>query len=171
MNKDKKKIEYVSEENIGDIDKKLKKTRDKLKFCEKERAEYLAGWQRAKADLINYKREQETKISEYYKFANEGLILDILPVLDSFEMAMKHLSENEKDKNNGIEQIRNQLKSILKNNGVEEIQAVGEKFNPELHESIEVVEGKESGLVVEEVQKGYGLHGKIIRPSKVRVGK
>lgn len=166
MNKDNKdKIEYISEEDGEGADKKVKKIKDKFKLCEKERAEYLAGWQRAKADLINYKREQEQKISEYYKFANEGLILDILPVLDSFELALKH------GKDNGIEQLYNQLKNILKNNSVEEIKAVGEKFNPELHESIGVIEEGDSGVVVEEIQKGYKLHGKIIRASKVKIGK
>jgi len=194
------KIEYVSEDGGDEVKDKIKKIKERLKKSEQEgikteqermeseqkrmkaeqerieaeqkAEEYLALAKRAKADFINYKREQEAKISEIIKFANEGLILDILPVLDSFELAMKHLPDDEEaGKDNGIEQLNNQLENILKSNGVEEINAIGEKFNPELHESIEVVEGEEPEVVVEEIQKGYSLHGKVIRPSKVKIGK
>ena len=89
MNKD-EEIKYESEDDTEKAEHKIKKGKDKLHLCEQERAEYLAGWQRAKADLINYKKEQEAKISEIFKFANEGLIYEILPVLDSFELAIKH---------------------------------------------------------------------------------
>jgi len=191
------KIEYVSEDGGDEVKDKIKErlkkfeqegikteqermeSEQKRMKAEQERIEaeqkaeeYLALAQRAKADFINYKREQEAKISEIIKFANEGLILDILPVLDSFELAIKHLSNNEEGgKDNGIEELNNQLENILKSNGVEKNEAVGEKFNPELHESIEVVEGGESGVIVEEIQKGYRLHGKVIRPSKVKISK
>lgn len=164
------KIEYINEDETNSAGKKLKKIKDKLKHCEKERAEYLAGWQRAKADYINFKREQEQKIADYYKFANEGLILELLPVLDSFEAALKHPPAGGKDE--GIQLLYNQLKNILKNDGLEEIKAVGEKFNPEFYESVEVIESdKESGTIIEEVQKGYKLNGKVIRPSRVKINK
>ena len=120
---------------------------------------------RSKADLINYKKEQERKISDYYKFANQGLISEILLVLDSFEEAMKH------SKDEGIKQLYNQLLNILKSNGLEEIKAIGEKFNPEFHESVEEVKGKKSEEIVQEVQKGYKLNNKVIRPSKVKISK
>jgi len=162
MNK-RDKIEYIDDHN-GVADK-IKKVRKKLKTCEKERAEYLAGWQRAKADLINYKKEQEQKIVDYYKFANENLILEILPVLDSFEEALKQ------KKDEGIQQLYNQLMGILKNNGLEEIKAIGEKFNPEFHESIDEVKGEKAGFIAEEVQKGYKLNNKVIRASKVKIFK
>lgn len=161
-------IEYI-EDNEG-IEDRVKKFKNKLKSCEKERTEYLAGWQRAKADLINYKKEQEQKISDYYKFSNEGFISEILPVLDSFELALKH-TKNKKDSEE-ITQLYNQLLSILKSNGLEEIKALGEKFNPEFHESVgEVKSDKGEGIIIEEVQRGYKLHGKVIRPSKVKIGK
>jgi molecular chaperone GrpE len=166
MSKEPDKIEYVSEDS-DEPDKKVKKAKDKLKFCEHDRAEYLAGWQRAKADYINLQREHEQKIADYFKFANEGLILELLPILDSFEAAIKH------DNNNiGVKQLYNQLLSVLKNNGLEEIKALGEKFNPELHEVVETVESdKGERIVIEEIQKGYKLHNKVIRASKVKIGK
>jgi molecular chaperone GrpE len=171
----KEKIEYVSEDGSEKAEDKIKKTKEQLKKAEQERAEYLAGWQRAKADLINYKKEQEAKISEIFKFANEGLIYEILPVLDSFELAMKHFENNHKNAEGlgkeEIKQIYNQFKNILKSSGVEEIQVTGEKFNPEFHESVGEIEGGEQGLIAEEVQKGYKLNGKVIRASKVKIGK
>ena len=172
MGNDKDKLEYISEEDTDGADKKVKKIKEQFKTCEHERAEYLAGWQRAKADYINLHREHEKKIADYFKFANEGLILEFLPILDSFDAAIK----NGGDK--GIEQLYNQLLSILKNNGLEQIKALNEKFNPELHEVIEVVKSdkeegtcpeRSRGVVVEEIQKGYKLHGKVIRASKVKV--
>ena len=161
----KDKVEYIDEQDSDLVDSKLKKTKKKFRACEKERADYLAGWQRAKADLINYKKEQEQKNSDIFKFANEIIIGEILPVLDSFEEAMKH------DKNEGIKQLCNQLKGILKNNGIEEIEAVGEKFNPEFHESVGEIKKGKTGFVVEEVQKGYKLNNKVIRPSRVKISK
>ena len=160
-----KDVKYVPEQDSGGFEKKLKKIRDKLKSCEKERGEYLAGWQRAKADLINYKKEQEQKNSAFFKFANETTISEILPVLDSFEQAMKH------SKDEGTLQLYNQLKNILKNQGLEEIDSKGKKFDPSLHESIGETKGKKQGVVVEEIQKGYKLNGKVIRPSKVKISK
>jgi len=158
------KLEYVSEENSEAFNKKIKKQKNKLKACEKERNEYLNGWQRAKADLINFKKEQEKNNSEIFKFANENLILEILPVLDSFELALNH------KKDEGIEQLYNQFKNILKSNDLQEIKAIGEKFNPEFHESIGEIKGKK-GIIIQEMQKGYLLNGKVVRASRVRIGK
>lgn len=163
----KDKIEYV-EESSEDFAKKLKKAKDKLKSCEKERAEYLAGWQRAKADLINYKKEQEEKNSALFKFANETFISEILPVLDSFEQALKHPPVGGQA-DDGVQQLYNQLKNILKNQGLEEIESIGKKFDPSLHESIGEAKGKKRGVVVEEIQRGYKLNGKVIRASKVKI--
>ncbi len=163
--KNEDEIKYIEEEDNDKADKKVKKVKEQFKHCEQERAEYLAGWQRAKADLINYKKEQEAKISEIFKFANEGLIYEILPVLDSFELAIKHGADN------GTQQLYNQLKNILKSQGLEEIKSFGEKFDPEFHESVGEVEGKEQSVIAEEIQKGYKLNNKVIRASKVKINK
>jgi len=168
MNKKNEEINYISEEDSESIGKKVVKSKNKLKKCQKEKEEYLAGWQRAKADLINYRKEQEKRIVDYYKFANEGLILEILRVLDSFVLALKHVNGKDKE---GLLQIYNQLKNILKSQGVEEIKAVGEKFNPEFHESTGETEGGKKGIVAEELQKGYLLNNKVIRATKVKINK
>jgi molecular chaperone GrpE len=159
----KKKISYISEESelVGD---KLKKLKEQLKECQKEKEEYLTQAQRARADLINYRRRQERVMEELRNYGQANFIKELLPVLDSLEMGAK---ENE-----GVKQIRKQLEIILKNHGLEEIKALGEKFNPEFHEVVGQLKSKEKeGTIIEEVQKGYILGDKVLRASKVRVAK
>jgi len=154
---------------------KLKELEKKIEECEALKSEYLAGWQRARADFLNYKKEEIEKIKEIIKYANEELILKILPILDNFELAEKKLPEDLKNNKyvKGILQTRNQLQDFLKQQGIEEIKSIGEKFDPNFHEAVEEVkiEGKEADIVVEEVQKGYQIHGKLLRPAKVKITK
>jgi len=165
MNKDENKVEYIAEDDGEEKgEKKVKKVKDDLKACHKERAEYLAGWQRAKADYINLEKRTAHEKAEWIKFSNAELILNLLPILDSFEEAIKH------DKSGGILQLYNQLKDLLKKEGLEEIKSLGEKFNPELHEVIENEKGDEKeGTITEEIQRGYKLHGKLIRPARIKI--
>ena len=154
----------------------LEKLKESLKECEKLRDEYLAGWQRQKADFLNYQKEMAKKIEEIIKYANEELIKELLLVLDSFEIALNSLeieglTEIEKRIVHGLELIKTQLEDILKKMGLEEIKGEGEIFNPEFHEVIEEVAGEEEGKIVEVVIKGYLLNGKVIRPAKVKVVK
>ena len=147
----------------GGLNDKIKKMREELKLCQKEKAEYLAGWQRAKADFINARRDEEKNRAEFTKFAAEKVLLEILAVADSLE-----LSGNADSK-----PIYNQLVDILKKEGVEPIEALGKKFNPLEHEALdkkEVLDEKEDNMVVEELQKGYMIHNRVLRPSKVKVG-
>lgn len=144
----------------------------KLKECQKQRDDYLAGWQRSRADFLNYKKEEAKRVTEILKYVTEDLLLKVLPVLDSFEKAEKEIPEDEKSKYlEGFLQIKSQLKDFLKNQGIEEIKAVGEKLDPNFHEVAESVKGGESGIIIEEVQKGYKLNGKVVRPAKVKVNK
>lgn len=161
----------------------LNETEQQLEECRKLKDEYLASWQRSRADLINYKKEEMIRVGEFVKYADIGLVLKILPILDNFELVKKKLPENlKKDENvKGLLQIKNQLQDFLKNQGAEEIKCLGEKFDPQLHEVVEEValsevsakEGKkiESGIIVEETQKGYKIKGRMLRPAKVKVVK
>lgn len=146
-----------------------------LEECEKLRNEYLAGWQRARADFLNYRKEELERAGEILKYAGSGLIFKILPILDNFEFAEKKLPENLKNDENvkGILQIKSQMQDFLKSQRVEEIKSVGEKFDPNLHEVIEEVEikDKEQGLIVEEIQKGYKINGRLLRPARVKISK
>jgi molecular chaperone GrpE len=146
-----------------------------LEECIKEKDEYLAGWQRTKADFLNYKKEQAKMIEEVLKFANLDLIIKLLPILDNFDLIEKKLPEElKKDENiKGILQIRIQILEFLRGQELEEIKTIGEKFNPNFHEAIEIqeMEGKESDIIIEEIQKGYILKGRVIQPAKVKIVK
>jgi molecular chaperone GrpE len=158
-----------------ELKKEIEELKKKLEEAEKLKNEYLAGWQRARADLINYKKEELERVGELIRFSANGLILKILPILDNFEIVEKKLPENLKNDENvkGILQIKNQILNFLKEQGVEEIKSIGERFDPNFHEVVEEVEvkDKEPGTIVEEIQKGYKINGRLLRPAKVKVVK
>lgn len=138
----------------------------------KERDEYLEGWKRAKADLINYKKDEAKRFEAMVKFSQEAVIRDLIMVLDSFDLAISAL-EKEGKVEKGIYLIKSQLEDVLKNYGLEKIIiSVGQPFDPALQEAIVSVESeKPSGTVVEEIERGYLLSGKLIRPARVKVAK
>ncbi len=156
-------VETVAEEE-GELQKALED--------EKTRSDkYLACWRRAEADFENYRKRMEQDKSETVKFANTSLILGLLPVLDDLERAVKALPENLEAHPwvEGIKLIQRKMKSILETYGVTEVEAEGQNFDPCFHEAVARTEGEE-GKVVEEVQKGYTLNGRVIRPAFVVVG-
>jgi molecular chaperone GrpE len=139
---------------------------------EKAKAEAnLAGWQRAQADFINYKRRTEQEKEEISQFAKATLILELLPVLDDLERAFAAvpLRLTKASWVDGIKLIWSKLRTALEAQGLSEIRAVGEPFDPHLHEAVRQDRGTE-GVVIEEVQRGYKFRDKIIRPTKVVVG-
>ena len=154
----------------GSVADKTKKLREELKTVEAEKKEYLDGWQRAKADLANYKKDESRRFDDFMKFAAEGVIFEVVQVLDSFDLALQH--EMPKDVEKGIVMIRSQLEDILRRRGLEVIPAIGQKFDPAYHEAIAEVESEgEEGMVAEELQKGYMLNGKVLRPARVKLTK
>ena len=140
---------------------------------EKEKAgKYLANWQRCQADFVNYKQRTEQEKKEIIEFANSALISNLLPIMDDLERAFASVPA-ELDESNwteGIKLIYNKFKATLEAQGLTEIEARGEPFDPHLHEAVMQQEG-EDGIIVEETQKGYKLKEKVIRPSLVIVGK
>lgn len=131
----------------------------------------LAGWQRAQADFVNYKRRSEQERTEITKFANSQFMLNLLPVLDDFERAFNSIPNDLANTVwiDGVRLIKRKLRSALETQGLTPISTVGELFDPYQHEAIRQDRGKE-GIVIEELQKGYKLHDRIIRPSQVVVG-
>jgi len=152
--------------------KDLKK---ELEECQKQKEEYLAGWKRERADFINYKKTEEERVNKLIEFANENLILKILSVLDNIYIAEKELPQKleKNDWVKGILKIKGQILDFLRKEGIEEIKCLGESFNPNFHEAVESAQAKnyESGIIIEEIKKGYKLNGKVIRPAKVKVAK
>ena len=131
----------------------------------------LAGWQRTQADFINYKRRNEQEKEEIGDFARAALALNLLPVLDDFERALASIPPRLKNTAwaDGIRLIERKLRSTLETQGLSRIEARGEPFDPNLHEAVMQAKGKE-GVVLEEVEKGYKFHDRVIRPAKVAVG-
>ena len=139
---------------------------------EKARAETnLAGWQRAQADFINYKRRIEQEKEEIGKLANSILVLNLLPILDDLERALTSIPPHLAKLSwvDGIKLIERKLQASLEAQGLSPIKALGEPFDPNLHEAAMHAKGKE-GIVVEELQKGYKFHDRVIRPTMVVVG-
>lgn len=139
---------------------------EKLK---QERDEYLNGWKRAKADLMNYQRDESKRLQEAMKYGMEMVMRDLILVMDSFALA-----ETAGKEDDGTKAIRNQLTDVLKRQGLERMKvSPGDKFDPNLHESLGEmpVEGIESGNVAVEIEAGYLLHGKVVRPARVKLVK
>lgn len=140
---------------------------------EKEKAEnYLANWQRSQADLANYKQRSEQDKRESIEFANSALVSNLLPIIDDLERAFAIVPTElaESSWTEGVKLIYNKLKAILEAQGLTEIEAEGQAFDPHLHEAVMQQEGRE-GMVVQELQRGYKFRDKVIRPSLVTVGK
>lgn len=138
----------------------------------KEKDEYLNGWKRAKADLINYQKDEAKRFEELAKFAGRSMVQDIIPVLDSFDLASVTLEKNSPAEK-GFLLIRSQLMEALRKYGLEKIKIEpGSQFDPMNHESVgEEASDHPSGTVVEEINSGYTMNGKMIRPAKVKIAK
>lgn len=151
------------------------KKKDKSKHT-KEKQDYQELWDkyvRLQAEFDNYKKRSFKERADFVKYANEGLIIELLGILDNFERGIKS-AEQKKDYSllhQGVDMISKQLHSLLETKGLSRIKSVGQKFDPHQHEAVEVVEGDDEGVVVEELQPGYLLSGRIVRPARVKVTK
>jgi len=133
--------------------------------------EYLDGWQRAQADFVNYKKRLEQDKIDAIAYANAGLMTKILPVLDDFERAIAAVPPSMAGEPwvGGINGIARKLESTLESVGLSRIKAHGEFFDPCVHEAVGSAPGAE-GLVVMEMEKGYKLNDRVLRPARVMVG-
>jgi len=148
---------------------------DRLAQKEREAQENYDKWLRSVAELENYKKRQEREKAELCKFGQESLIRELLPVLDNIDRAIEHSKVNHVPASfiEGLELARKSFWEVLQKNGVEAINAVGEKFDPNLHEAIMQQEDpeREENSIISEAQKGYKLNDRLLRPSMVVVAK
>ncbi len=160
---------------IEELRKRVEELEKKLKETEQLKDQYLEGWQRARAELLNYKKEEMERIGGLIELAKESLIFEFLPILDSFDLAEKSIKEEVKNQQEvkGFLQIKKQILEFLKKHGVEEIASVGQKFDPSLHEVVAEIDTDEfeTGTILEEVQKGYKINNRVLRVAKVKVAK
>jgi molecular chaperone GrpE len=132
---------------------------------------YMDNWRRAEADFENYKKRVELDRAESARFASTAVVLNILPVLDDLDRAFKSLPEKlaHLTWTDGMRLIHRKLQATLEAQGVTEIKALGESFDPSIHEAVGQAAG-EDGKIIEEAQRGYRLNGRVIRPAFVIVG-
>ncbi|MEK7180920.1 MAG: nucleotide exchange factor GrpE [Patescibacteria group bacterium] len=146
--------------------------KEKLAQAEKMRDEYLSGWQRAKADFINYKKEELRRLEEIGKYGLEDLIYELINIMDNFDLSLSAL-EKPGPVERGIYMIRSQIFDVLKKRGLEKIEIKpGDEFNPQIAEALSEMESERPpGTVVDIIEIGYKLYDKIIRPARVRISK
>lgn len=135
-----------------------------------ERNTLLDTLQRLQAEFENYKKRTEKEKSEFVKFSNSNLISKLLPILDNFELALKNKHKKD-DFIQGTEMIYNEFIQILKEIGLEKIQAQNQKFDPYLHEALLQEKSNKDNIVLEELQTGYKLNDKVLRHTKVKISK
>jgi molecular chaperone GrpE len=132
---------------------------------------------RLNADFDNFKKRAARERQEAIRYANEGLLEKLIPILDNFEMAMQAASAPQGGPadalKTGVNMIASQLKSALNEAGLEEIDATGQPFNPNLHEAVSQQESKDvpEGQVLQQLRKGYKLRDRLVRPATVIVSK
>jgi len=156
------------EKSIEELQEELIKERE-------HSAELLAGWQRAKADYSNLKKDEQKKAAEVAQWSNAAVMSEVLPVYNHFKLALKHIPEEQKKEAwvQGVMLIRKQFADFLSRYDISEIKTEGEIFDPNLHEALthEEKEGYEADRIFEEVSPGYLLGGKVLMPAKVKVAK
>jgi len=122
--------------------------------------EYLNNWKRERADFINYKKDEAKRVEEFVKYANEDLILEVIELVDDLEIAAKEVPGV------GLEHVIKKFNELFKKYDVQRIKTLGEKFNPELHEAIEI---EKDGAKLQELRAGYTMRDKLIRPARVKI--
>lgn len=152
-------------------DKKTADAARKSEELQSELEKYKDQALRATAELQNFRRRAQEEKQDFARFAKVEFMLELLPVVDNFRRASQHVPEDLRDNDwtKGIVAIEGQFENVLKNLGLETITTTGEQFNPHLHQAIEEIPG-EKNIVMDEVQKGYMIGGKVLRPAHVRVG-
>ncbi len=159
-----------------DMKATLKKLRKDLKQAQKEKQEYLTSWQRERADFLNYKKDEMKRSGHTVSHAQEKVILDLLPALDSYDMAFANKEAWEKvDKNwrTGVEYIHQQILKALAEYGVIPIETkIGDTFDPNLHQPIDNVptdDEENDHKIAQVIQNGYKINSKVLRPTRVNV--
>lgn len=153
----------------------LEKLEKELEEAKTKAAEYLDGWQRAQAEFSNYKKRQAADRAQWTELANATLLRKLLPVVDDFERAIASLPHSLSKLTwcEGVGLIKYKLDAVLESEGVKPIATEGESFDPRCHEAVtyEEAEGHEEGQIIGEVQRGYTLGERVLRPALVRVAK
>ena len=164
-----------NEDGEEDLKKTLKKFRADLKVCKKEKEEYLTGWQKERAEFLNYKKQEDARKTNLSEAMRERILMRFLTVSDSFNMAFANKEAWEKVDENwrkGVEYIYSQMNVIFEEFGLKPVGEIGETFDPSLHQSIEMVvtlKKEDDHKIAEVVLRGYKLGDRVIRAARVNV--
>jgi len=176
IEEDEEIVEFeFNDDGEADLNKTLKKLRADLKQARKERTEYLTGWQKERADFANYKKQEEDRKTMFSESMRERILSRFLIVMDSFNMAFANKTAWEKVDENwrkGVEYIHSQMNTVFEEYGVKEIGKEGETFDPNIHESLEMIETTEKDQnhnIAQVIQKGYKIGDRVLRPARVNV--
>jgi len=152
-----------------------RKEYEALKSKAQERDVFYDQYVRAHAEFDNARKRLEKERSDALKYANESMLLDFLPIIDNLEIAEKHIKEAKDFKavQEGVDMIQVQIQQFLKDIGIERVKALGERFDPHLHDPVEIEETKdgEDGIVIGELKPGYRFNGRLLRPASVKIVK
>ncbi|MBP2026318.1 molecular chaperone GrpE [Acetoanaerobium pronyense] len=173
---DRKEEVENSEENVQeDIEQEVdnqEEKEDELTKFQREIDEMKSLAQRTQADFINYKRRVEKEKADLVTLSNEKIMLEMIEILDNFERALTSEKEsNDTPFYKGVGMIFKQLQDSLGKFGLQEIEALDEEFDPNIHHAVMQEDGEKPGCVMEVLQKGYKLKNKVIRPAMVKVCK
>ena len=166
------KEKKVTQKELDEKEEELAKLKNDLEKKDEELLEYKSHIQRLQADFENFKKQGEKQKQDIIRYANEGLIEKFLDSYEDMERALEN-SSNEEELREGLKLIHSKLENTLEKEGLKEIPAIGEKFDPFKHEALLTVNSPdhENGEIVDELMKGYTLKDKVLKYSKVRVCK
>lgn len=162
-------------EDGDEIESSVKKLKEKIKKLESEKREYLDGWQRVKADMVNLKKQHVDEKKMFTQIGKESLLSEIIPVLDNFDAAFLNKKAWEQTPETwrvGIEYIYSQFLKILEDNGVERYGKNGEEFDASIHQPLEVEETEDESLdnkISQVIQAGYKIGDRVVREAKVKI--
>lgn len=172
---DAKEEQQNTELTVDEIKKQMEELAQQNEQLQQQKEDYEHKMLRLQADFDNFRKRTRSEKMELQKYAAADFVEKLLPIVDNFNRALtsSKQSQDYESLSKGIEMIHDQLLQLLEKEEVQEIHAVGQPFNPELHQAVMQVESEEheEGIVVEELQKGYLYKGKIIRPAMVKVSK
>jgi molecular chaperone GrpE len=166
------RVEQIKTPSRAELLEKIEELTRELEATKATADEHRYNWQRSAADFANYKRRTDEERSTLAAFSNASLIAKMLAVLDDFDRALENVPPEAHDAwIEGVKLVERKLRNVLESEGVTPIQAVGQPFDPNLHEAVvhEETADHPDNHVIDEVQRGYRLHDRVIRPSLVRV--
>lgn len=171
---DDSQFDFESEDEIGEVGAvkaKLAKLREELAKVKAERAEYLDGWQRCKAESVNSRRDAEEARVKAAESGRDSFVQKLLPALDGFAMAMQSEAWQNVDSSwrAGVEGIKSQIDKVMQENGIQSFGSVGDTFDPALHEPIQELPGGEPHTIARVFLRGYRTEKRVIRAAQVAV--